>query len=126
VSGGLHGVGISVVNALSEKMVTRVRRDGWEYEITFERGATSHKLKKLRAPRAAAPTSGSKRDPEVFETLEFSWKILENRLRELAFLNRGLAITLRDERGDEVRERVYSYEAASSRSSTGSTRTRNR
>jgi DNA gyrase subunit B len=110
VSGGLHGVGISVVNALSEKMVTRVRRDGWEYEITFERGATSHKLKKLRRAEGSGTYQWFKPDPEVFETLEFSWKILENRLRELAFLNRGLAITLRDERGDEVRERVYSYE----------------
>jgi DNA gyrase subunit B len=110
VSGGLHGVGISVVNALSEKMVTRVRRDGWEYEIAFERGTTVQKLKKLRRAEGSGTYEWFKPDPTVFETLEFSWKILENRLRELAFLNRGLAITLRDERGDEVRERVYSYD----------------
>jgi DNA gyrase subunit B len=111
VSGGLHGVGISVVNALSEWMVTRVRRDGWEYEIRFERGLTSQKLKKLRRAEGAGTYQWFKPDPQVFETLEFSWKILENRLRELAFLNRGLAITLRDERPEEgPREKAYMYE----------------
>jgi DNA gyrase subunit B len=111
VSGGLHGVGISVVNALSEWMVTRVRRDGWEYEIRFERGLTSQKLKKLRRAEGAGTYQSFKPDPQVFETLEFSWKILENRLRELAFLNRGLAITLRDERPEEgPREKAYMYE----------------
>jgi DNA gyrase subunit B len=111
VSGGLHGVGISVVNALSEWMVTRVRRDGWEYEIRFERGLTSQKLKKLRRAEGAGTYQWFKPDPQVFETLDFSWKILENRLRELAFLNRGLAITLRDERPEEgPREKAYAYE----------------
>jgi DNA gyrase subunit B len=110
VSGGLHGVGISVVNALSEKMITHVKRDGWEYEIQFERGVTSQKLKKLRRAEGSGTYQWFKPDPEVFETLDFSWKILENRLRELAFLNRGLSITLRDERPDEPRERTYLYE----------------
>jgi DNA gyrase subunit B len=111
VSGGLHGVGISVVNALSEWMVTRVRRDGWEYEIRFERGLTSQKLKRLRRAEGAGTYQWFKPDPQVFETLDFSWKILENRLRELAFLNRGLAITLRDERPEEgPREKAYMYE----------------
>jgi DNA gyrase subunit B len=110
VSGGLHGVGISVVNALSERMTTRVLRDGWEWEITFERGVTKQKLKKLRRAEGTGTTQWFKPDAEVFETLEFSWKILESRLRELAFLNRGLSITLRDERTPEVRERVYAYE----------------
>ncbi|HEX3467082.1 MAG TPA: DNA topoisomerase (ATP-hydrolyzing) subunit B [Candidatus Elarobacter sp.] len=111
VSGGLHGVGISVVNALSEWMITRVRRDGWEYEIRFERGITSQKLKKLRRAEGDGTYQWFKPDPEVFETLDFSWKILENRLRELAFLNRGLAISLRDERPDDgPRERSYMYE----------------
>jgi DNA gyrase subunit B len=111
VSGGLHGVGISVVNALSEWMVTRVRRDGWEYEIRFERGLTSQKLKKLRRADGTGTYQWFKPDPEVFETLDFSWKILENRLRELAFLNRGLAISLRDERPEDgPREKAYMYE----------------
>src|ERR1700761_2114720 len=110
VSGGLHGVGISVVNALSEWMITRVRRDGWEYEIRFERGVTTQKLKKLRRADGSGTYQWFKPDPEVSETLDFSWKILENRLRELAFLNRGLSITLRDERPDEPRLRTYLYE----------------
>jgi DNA gyrase subunit B len=110
VSGGLHGVGISVVNALSEWMITRVRRDGWEYEIRFERGTTTQKLKKVRRAEGTGTLQWWKPDPEMFETLEFSWKILEARLRELAFLNRGLSIKLRDERGEETKERTYMYE----------------
>jgi DNA gyrase subunit B len=111
VSGGLHGVGISVVNALSERMTTRAKRDGWLYEITFERGATAQKLRKVKRAEGSGTYQWFKPDPEVFETLEFSWKILEARLRELAFLNRGLSITLRDERPEDgPRERVYMYE----------------
>jgi DNA gyrase subunit B len=110
VSGGLHGVGISVVNALSEKMIVRTRRDGWEWEIAFERGVTVQKLKKLRRAEGSGTYEWFKPDTTVFETLELSWKILENRLRELAFLNRGLSISLRDERGEELRERTYSYD----------------
>ncbi|GAC1659794.1 MAG: DNA topoisomerase (ATP-hydrolyzing) subunit B [Candidatus Elarobacter sp.] len=111
VSGGLHGVGISVVNALSEWVVTRVKRDGTLYEIRFERGLTSQKLKKLGRAEGSGTYQWFKPDHEVFETLDFSWKILEARLRELAFLNRGLSITLRDERPEEgPRERGYMYE----------------
>ncbi|MEA2687758.1 MAG: gyrase subunit [Candidatus Eremiobacteraeota bacterium] len=111
VSGGLHGVGISVVNALSEWMITRVRRDGWEWEIRFERGITTQKLKKVRRAEGTGTIQWWKPDPEVFETLEYSWKILENRLRELAFLNRGLSITMRDERPEDgPKERSYMYE----------------
>src|ERR1700676_2974176 len=111
VSGGLHGVGISVVNALSEWMITRVKRDGWLYEIRFERGVTTQKLKKLGRAEGTGTIQWFKPDPEVFETLDLSWKILEARLRELAFLNRGLSITLRDERPEEgPRERTYMYE----------------
>jgi DNA gyrase subunit B len=110
VSGGLHGVGISVVNALSEFMTTRVKRDGWLYEIKFERGVTSQKLKRVGRAEGAGTYQWFKPDPTVFETLEFSWKILEARLRELAFLNRGLSITLRDERPEEPREKNYLYE----------------
>jgi DNA gyrase subunit B len=110
VSGGLHGVGISVVNALSEKMIVRTRRDGWEWEIAFERGVTVQKLKKLRRAEGSGTYEWFKPDTQVFETFDFSWKILENRLRELAFLNRGLSISLRDERGEELRERTYCYE----------------
>jgi len=110
VSGGLHGVGISVVNALSEWMITRVRRDGGLYEIRFERGVTSQKLKKLSRAEGTGTYQQFKPDPEIFETLEFSWNTLEKRLRELAFLNRGLLITLIDERGEETKEKIYVYE----------------
>ncbi|MGD0475172.1 MAG: DNA topoisomerase (ATP-hydrolyzing) subunit B [Candidatus Velthaea sp.] len=110
VSGGLHGVGISVVNALSETMVTRVKRDGYLYEIRFERGATAQKLRRLSRVDGTGTYQLFKPDPEVFETLEFSWNTLEKRLRELAFLNRGLHISLVDERSEERKEKTYLYE----------------
>ncbi|MHB8147523.1 MAG: ATP-binding protein, partial [Vulcanimicrobiaceae bacterium] len=110
VSGGLHGVGISVVNALSEWMITRVKRDGNLYEMKFERGSTVQKLKKIGKSDANGTYQWFKPDPEIFETLEFHWDVLQKRLRELAFLNRGLSITLRDERGDEPRERNYKFD----------------
>ncbi|MDQ6943157.1 MAG: DNA topoisomerase (ATP-hydrolyzing) subunit B [Candidatus Eremiobacteraeota bacterium] len=111
VSGGLHGVGISVVNALSEQMTTRVKRDGWLHEIKFERGVTVQKLRKLQRAEGTGTHQWFKPDSTVFETLEYSWKILEARLRELAFLNRGLSITLRDERPEDgPKDRTYMYE----------------
>ncbi len=110
VSGGLHGVGISVVNALSEWMITRVKRDGNVYEMKFERGLTVQKLKKVGKADETGTFQWWKPDPEVFETTELHWDILQKRLRELAFLNRGLSITLRDERGDQVRERTYKFD----------------
>jgi DNA gyrase subunit B len=110
VSGGLHGVGISVVNALSETMVTRTRRDGFAYEIRFERGVTSQKLKRLGRADGSGTYQLFRPDREIFETLEFSWNTLEKRLRELAFLNRGLHITLIDERAEERKEKIYLYE----------------
>src|SRR5579862_2698830 len=110
VSGGLHGVGISVVNALSEWMTTQVKRDGWLWEMKFERGLTKQKLKKVAKSEGTGTLQWFKPDPEVFEVSEFHWDILQKRLRELAFLNRGLSITLRDERGDEPRERTYKFD----------------
>jgi DNA gyrase subunit B len=110
VAGGLHGVGISVVNALSEWMITRVKRDGWAYEMRFERGITVQKLKKVGRAEGSGTFQWFKPDETMFEVLDFHWDILQKRLRELAFLNRGLEITLRDERGDEPRERMYKFE----------------
>ncbi|HEX3456375.1 MAG TPA: DNA topoisomerase (ATP-hydrolyzing) subunit B [Candidatus Baltobacteraceae bacterium] len=110
VSGGLHGVGISVVNALSEWMVTHVKRDGHLWEMKFERGLTVQKLKKLGKADGNGTLQWFKPDTEMFEVTEFHWDILQKRLRELAFLNRGLSITLRDERGEAVRERNYKFE----------------
>ncbi len=110
VSGGLHGVGISVVNALSEWMITRVYRDGHIYELRFERGVTAQKMKKIGKTDRTGTYQQFKPDMEIFETGDFHWDVLQKRLRELAFLNRGLQITLRDERGEQVRERMYKYE----------------
>ncbi len=110
VSGGLHGVGISVVNALSERMLTRVRRDGKVYEIRFERGLTVQKLKVVGRAEGTGTYQWFLPDTTVFETTDFHWDILQKRLRELAFLNRGLSITLRDERGDEPKERTFVYD----------------
>ena len=110
VSGGLHGVGISVVNALSEWMITRVKRDGNEYEMKFERGITVQKLKKIGKTETTGTLQWFKPDTQMFEVLQFHWDILQKRLRELAFLNRGLSITLRDLRGETPRERTYKFE----------------
>jgi DNA gyrase subunit B len=110
VSGGLHGVGISVVNALSEWTITRVKRDGWLWEMKFERGITVQKLKKISRTEGTGTTQWFKPDTTMFEVVDYHWDILQKRLRELAFLNRGLSITLRDERGDEPRERTYKFE----------------
>jgi DNA gyrase subunit B len=110
VSGGLHGVGISVVNALSEWMVTQVKRDGFVWEMRFERGITVVKLKKIGKTEGTGTLQWFRPDPAVFETTEFHWDILQKRLRELAFLNRGLSITLRDERGEAPRERTYTFD----------------
>jgi DNA gyrase subunit B len=111
VSGGLHGVGISVVNALSQQMITRVKRGGKLYEIRFERGITTQKLKVIeRGVEGTGTYQWFLPDTTVFDTADFHWDILQKRLRELAFLNRGLTITLRDERGEELKERTFVYD----------------
>jgi DNA gyrase subunit B len=111
VSGGLHGVGISVVNALSSTMITRVKRGGKLYEIRFERGITTQKLKVIeRNVEGTGTYQWFIPDATMFDTADFHWDILQKRLRELAFLNRGLTITLRDERPEEVKERTFVYD----------------
>jgi DNA gyrase subunit B len=111
VSGGLHGVGVSVVNALSKQMITRVRREGKEYEIRFAYGLTTDKLKVIRkGVEGNGTTQWFWPDTTIMETGDFHWDTLQKRLRELAFLNRGLSITLVDERPEERREKTYVYE----------------
>ena len=114
VSGGLHGVGISVVNALSSQMTTRVKRDGNVYEIKFVRGLTVQKLRKIgktENPEDTGTHQWFMPDPEMFEVKDFHWDVLAKRLRELAFLNRGLSIVLRDERPEEQpRERTFKFD----------------
>ena len=105
VSGGLHGVGVSVVNALSKRVEVCVCRDGSEYQIAFEYGETVQKLKKI----GSADRTGTKvtfwPDPEIFtETTVFDYDTLATRFREMAFLNKGLKITLHDERSEAARK----------------------
>lgn len=111
ISGGLHGVGVSVVNALSEKMDVQVQRDGKIHEIVFARGHISEPLRSY----GNVETTGTKvtflPDKEIFkEGVEFSFDTLASRFRELAFLNKGLRITLTDERDDEKYSESYHYE----------------
>jgi DNA gyrase subunit B len=108
VSGGLHGVGISVTNALSEWMVTRVKRDGKLYEQKFSRGVATSKLRTVGTAEGTGTLQHFKPDPQIFSTLDFSFDILQQRLRELAFLNRGLRITLTDQRVDK--QQTFQYE----------------
>ena len=100
VSGGLHGVGISVVNALSEKLDLEVWRQGAVWTQTYSRGKPTTKFKKGRAVKSTGTTITFWPDPEVFEDIEFDFDILSERLRETAFLTRGLRVELIDERGE--------------------------
>lgn len=111
VSGGLHGVGASVVNALSEWMKVEVRRDGYRYTQTYHRGRPDAPVAKDGACEGTGTTITFKPDPEIFtETTNFEYETLLYRLRELAFLNKGLVITFRDLRGEEPRENRLFYE----------------
>ena len=111
VSGGLHGVGVSCVNALSDWMEVEVHRNGMAHSIRFERGVTTRKLTPLHAVSDRGTTVTFHPDKEIFtETTVYEWNRLATRLRELAFLNSGVRITLTDERGDEVRSETYWYE----------------
>ena len=99
ISGGLHGVGVSVVNALSEKLQVEVSRDGFTWSQTYERGKPLGKLTKGKATTKTGTLVRFWPDPEIFvETLEFKRETLAERLRELAFLNKGTEIKLLDER----------------------------
>src|SRR3954463_10108221 len=98
VSGGLHGVGVSVVNALSESLIVEVRREGHAWRQEYERGAPQADLAKGESTSDTGTTISFLPDAEVFESLDHDFSILEQRLRETAFLTRGLAISLTDER----------------------------
>jgi DNA gyrase subunit B len=109
VSGGLHGVGISVVNALSEWLELEIWQDGQVFEQRYERGKPSAPLNATGKTKRRGTKVRFKPDGQIFETLEFSFDVLAQRLRELAFLNKGLAITLRDERKEPAKEQVFLY-----------------
>ena len=109
VSGGLHGVGVSVVNALSEWLIVHVKRDGYIYRQRYERGKTVSELE-IVGENNNGETGTSitfKPDPVIFEDLNCNSEVLSNRLRELAFLNRGLRIILEDERENIIKEYHY-------------------
>jgi len=113
VSGGLHGVGVSVVNALSEKLSVEVQRDGFVWTQSFQRGAKEGDLAKGAKTKNSGTKVHFKPDPQIFTELQYNWDTLANRLRELAYLNAGVSISLRDERrrtGDEPREERFHFE----------------
>ncbi|HNK51476.1 MAG TPA: ATP-binding protein, partial [Nitrospira sp.] len=107
VSGGLHGVGISVVNALSEWLELEIWQDGQVFEQRYERGKPQASLVVTGKTKRRGTKVRFKPDGQIFETLEFSFDVLAQRLRELAFLNKGLAITLKDDRKEK--EQVFHY-----------------
>jgi len=113
VSGGLHGVGVSVVNALSKWLEVEIKRDGAVWRHRFEGGEPQGDLERVRDMNPGEETGTEIRfwpDDGIFEVTEFEYSTLESRLRELAFLNPGVEIALRDERSEEGRESVFEYE----------------
>ena len=110
VSGGLHGVGSSVVNALSTWTEVTIQRDGGIYQMAFERGKTVKPLQRIGDSDKTGTTVRFLADDKIFETLEYEYEILENRLREMAFLTKGLRITLTDEREETPKKADFCYE----------------
>ncbi len=110
VSGGLHGVGASVVNALSTRMEVEVRRNGKIYKQAYERGKTVMPLEEIGNARKTGSKSTFWPDPEIFDETEYDFETLERRLREMAFLNKGIKITLKDEREGKKKEEEFHYE----------------
>ena len=109
VSGGLHGVGVSVVNALSKKLVAQVKRDGKIYEMVFERGKTVQKMKEIGTSKSNGTTITFWPDDMIFETTTYNFDTLRDRLQETAFLNKNLKITLVDERELTLRQVDFQY-----------------
>ncbi|MCP4213470.1 MAG: DNA topoisomerase (ATP-hydrolyzing) subunit B [bacterium] len=110
VSGGLHGVGISVVNALSSKLELEIKRGGFTYYQKYEIGNPATEFEKLGPTNKRGTKVTYWPDEEIFETTEYDYDILSKRLKELAFLNRGITITLTDERTEEDRKEIFYYE----------------
>ncbi len=107
VSGGLHGVGVSVVNALSSRLDLEIKRDGGVYSQSYERGKVVTKLKRIGKTKKTGTKVTFEPDKGIFDAVEFHFEILSQRLRELSFLNKGLKITLVDERSDKMNEFLY-------------------
>ncbi len=109
VSGGLHGVGVSVVNALSERLDVWVVRDGSEHHMAFARGKTVQQLRETGKKKKTGTKVTFRPDPEIFPEINFDLDTVANRLRELAFLNSGTTLTLTDERGEEPKTETFVY-----------------
>jgi DNA gyrase subunit B len=107
VSGGLHGVGVSVVNALSERLEVEIRQNSKLFTQKFERGVPQTKLVEEGKARRSGTKVTFKADPEIFEVSDMNYEVLAQRLRELAFLNSGLAISIHDERSEKSTEFLY-------------------
>ena len=107
VSGGLHGVGVSVVNALSEKLELEIKREGGVYTQSYKRGKPASQLKKIGKTKNTGTKVTFVPDEEIFKSIDFSFEVLTQRMRELSFLNKGLKITLTDERTDRNNEFQY-------------------
>ncbi|MCL2436493.1 MAG: DNA topoisomerase (ATP-hydrolyzing) subunit B [Clostridiales bacterium] len=110
VSGGLHGVGAAVVNALSTKMEVEVKRDGKIYKQTYSKGKTTSPLMEVGESRKTGSKTVFWPDDEIFEEIVYDHATLEHRLREMAFLNKGVSITLKDEREGKEKSEVFHYE----------------
>ncbi len=110
VSGGLHGVGVSVVNALSEKLSLNIYRDGYEYEIKFEDGNSLKPLKKIGKTKKKGTKINFLPSNKIFSSIKFSSSILEKRIRELAFLNKGISIALKDNTQKKPKEYLHKYD----------------
>ena len=110
VSGGLHGVGASVVNALSESLTARVHKNGNIYEMKFSRGHITQEMKIVGKTDKTGTEVTFQPDPEMFDTTEYDYETLHTRMREESFLNAGLSITITDDRGDEPVGETMCYE----------------
>jgi len=110
VSGGLHGVGASVVNALSTWTEVTIQRDGGIYEMKFKRGKTVEKLTRIGDSNKTGTKVRFLADDTIFETLEYDYETLENRFREMAFLTKGLKITIEDQRGETSQKAEFCFE----------------
>jgi DNA gyrase subunit B len=110
VSGGLHGVGVSCVNALSSVLIAQVKRNGKLYQQEYNKGVPQYEVKEIGVSDATGTIIHFSPDPEIFNTLEYKYDTLANRMRELSYLNKGIKITLIDERDDEMnspKEQVF-------------------
>ncbi len=110
VSGGLHGVGVSVVNALSEDLSLNIYREGSEYEIKFKDGNSVKPLKKLGKTKKTGTKITFLPSKEIFSSIKFSASIIEKRIRELAFLNKGISISLKDNTNKKQKEYIHKYD----------------